>query len=336
MPIGTDYNFTLPNQENQQGDERALVIEQYTGIVEGTVERLSIMQNIVPVRTIRGTDTFTNRAVGKSQLQKITRGEAPRGTSSDFGRNAVTVDTTVIARESFAMLDVFLTNIDVRQEVGREQGKELAKFWDETFSIQAIKAALLADSTFRGTGAAGRPAGHFGGSQFTMDAALDLTDPALLYEAIGELFVRMKNKDVNPRMDDVILVVRPEEFFTLSQSELLINQDYVTSTGNQINGAHILKAYGVPIFEHNSVPLMREVTGHLCSNAGNGNAYDGDFSDVAVLAMSPRSIMAGEAIPLTTAVWWDEKDKSHYVDSYLSFAVGPNRAEYAGVVRIPT
>jgi len=336
MPIGADYNFTLPNQENQQGDERALVIEEYTGIVEGTIERLSIMQNIVPVRTIRGTDTFTNRAVGKSQLQRITRGETPRGTSTDFGRNAVTVDTTVIARESFAMLDIFLTNIDVRREVGVEQGKEVSKFWDETFGIQALKAALRTDSTFRGAGAPGTPAGHFGGSQFDLSSIGDLSDPAVLYEAIGELFVRMKKKDVNPRVDDVILVVRPEEYFTLSQSELLINQDYVTSTGNQINSASVLKAYGVPVFEHNSIPLLQEVTGHLYSNVGNGNAYDGDFSDCAVLAMSPRSIMAGSAIPLTTAVFWDEKDKSHYVDSYLSFAVGPNRAEYAGVIRVPT
>lgn len=335
MAVGTDYNYTLPNQVNQAGDDRALVIEEYTGIVEGTIERLGIMQNIVPMRTIKGTDTFTNRAVGKSTLQKVARGVTPVGTSSDFGRNSVTVDTTVIARESFAQLDVFLTNIDVRKEVGVEQGKEISKFWDQTFAIQAMKASLLTESTFKGTGAAGKPAGHFGGSQHTLASALDLTDPAILYEALGELFLKMKKKDVNPRMDDVILLVRPEEYFILSQSELLINQDYVTSTGNQVNGASILKAYGVPVFEHNSVPFLSTVTGHLYSNAANGNAYDGNFSKLAVLAMSPRSIMAGSAIPLTTAVFWDEKDKAHYVDSYLSFAVGPNRAEYAGAILIP-
>jgi len=136
-------------------------------------------------------------------------------------------------------------------------------------------------------------------------------------------------------MDDVILVIRPDEYFTLSQSELLINQDYVTSTGNQINGASILKAYGVPVFEHNSIPLLQQVTGHLLSNAANGNAYDGDFSKDAILAFSPRAIMAGSAVPLTTKVWYDDKDLMNYVDSFLSYAVGPNRAEYAGTVRLP-
>lgn len=335
MAVGADYNYTLPNQENQQGSDRALVIEEYTGVVEGTIERLSIMQNIVPVRTVRGTDTFTNRAVGKSTLQKVTRGVTPEGTSSDFGRNAVTVDTLVLAREGFTELDVFLTNIDVRREVGIEQGKEIAKFWDQSFSIQAMKAALKADSTFRGTGAAGKPAGHFGGNQYTLDSALDLQDPAILYEAIGELLLRMKKKDVNPKMDDVILVLRPDEFFTLSQSELLINQNYVTSNGSEINGASVLKAYGIPVFEHNSVPLLQTVTGHHLSNAANGNAYDGDFSKFACLAFSPRAIMAGSTIPLTTKVWYDDKDLQHYVDSFLSFAVGPNRAEYAGGILVP-
>ena len=335
MPIGTDYNYTLPNQENSQGSERALVIEEYTGLVEHTIERQSIMQGIVPVRTIRGTDTFTNRAVGKSTLQKVARGVTPTGTDNDVGRNAVTVDTTVLARASYANLDLFLTNLDIRREVAIEHGQEISKFWDQTFAIQAIKAALKTDSTFRAAGAAGKPAGHFGGSQQVLGNALDLSDPALLYEAIGELFVKMKKKDVNPRMDDVILVVRPEEYFTLSQSELLINQDYVTSTGNQINGASILKAYGVPVFEHNSVPLLQTVTGHLYSNAGNSNAYDGDFSKQAVLAFSPRAIMAGSAIPLTTKVWYSDEHLSHYVDAFLSFAVGPNRAEYAGVIQLP-
>jgi hypothetical protein len=335
MAIGTDYNYTLPNQINQQGSDRALVIEEYTGMVEGTIERLSIMQNIVPVRTIRGTDTFTNRAVGKSTLQKVSRGVTPESTSTDFGRNAVTVDTMVLARESFTHLDEFLTNIDVRRELATEQGKEISKFWDQTFAIQALKAAVLTESTFRGAGASGKPEGHFGGSQQVLASAIDLSDPALLYEAIGELFVKMKKKDVNPRMDDVILVVRPEEYFTLSQSELLINQDYVTSTGNQINGASVLKAYGVPVFEHNSVPLLQTVTGHLYSNAANGNAYDGNFSKSAVLAFSPRAIMAGSAVPLTNKVWYDDKDLTNYVDSFLSFAVGPNRAEYAGAVLLP-
>ncbi len=335
MATGTDYNYTLPNQENQTGDDRALVIEEYTGMVEGTIERLSIMQNIVPVRTVKGTDTFTNRAVGKSTLQKVARGVTPTGTSSDFGRNAVTVDTMVLARESYAHLDEFLTNIDVQRELASEQGKEISKFWDQTFAIQALKAAVLAESTFKGAGASGKPAGHFGGSQQTLASAADLSDPSLLYEAIGELFVKMKKKDVNPRMDDVMLIVRPEEYFVLSQSELLINQDYVTSTGNQINGASVLKAYGVPVFEHNSVPLLATVTGHLYSNTANGNAYDGDFSKSAVLAFSPRAIMAGSAVPLTNRVWYSDEHLAHYVDSFLSFAVGPNRAEYAGVVQLP-
>ena len=97
----------------------------------------------------------------------------------------------------------------------------------------------------------------------------------------------------------------------------------------------MLKTYGVPVFSSNNLPAGLNISGHLLSNAGNGNAYDGDFTKVGALAFSPRAIMAGEAIPLESDIFYDKLSKSWLVDSHLSFAVGPNRAEYAGAILLP-
>lgn len=334
MPLDDTFNITPVNQANQTGDTRALVIEEFTGMVEGTIARRSIMQGMVPVRTIKGTDTFTNRAVGESTLQKVVPGAQLDGTNNDFARNSLTIDTVVASRHVFSLLDVFLTNIDVRREVAGEDGKKIGKFWDQSFLIQAAKAAALTSSTFRGGAGAAKPDGHFGGNQEVLAGALDYQDPAKLFAAIGRLLVKFEKKDVDPRADDLMIVVRPEEYLTLLQTEHLINTQYITSSGNSID-AWVLKTYGVPVFSSNNTPALTTVAGHLLSNAGNSNAYDGDFTKLVAQAFSPRAIMAGESIPLATDVFYDKLSKSWIVDSHLSFAVGPNRAEYAGGIYLP-
>jgi hypothetical protein len=210
-----------------------------------------------------------------------------------------------------------------------EHGKKIAKFHDQSFFIQAIKAALLADSAYRGSGAAGKPAGHFGGSQETLAAAGDSLDPAKLYAAVANLFVKLEEKDVDPRTDDVMIALRPAEFYTLLQNEQLIDGTYKTSEGTSIQG-HLLKAYGVPVTSSTNFPGGSNISGHLL-----GAAFDGDFSKVVAAAFSPRALLAGETIPLTTDVFWDKVTKQWFVDAHLSYSVTPNRAEYAGVILKP-
>ena len=179
MPLNS-ANVTFPNARNSvdttQADKLALVIEEFTGMVEGTIYRKSILADHIPVRQVKGTATFTNHAVGKSTLQKVVPGVALDGTKSDFSKNQVTVDTTIAAREFFPILDVFQTQMDTRREVATEQGKEIAKFKDQAFLIQALKAARLTESAYA-AGSAGKPAGHSGGSRTTLANLADAQDP---------------------------------------------------------------------------------------------------------------------------------------------------------------
>lgn len=336
MPLNAAMTVTYPNAINgvdtTAADRLALVIEEFTGMVEGTINRRSILAEHVPVRRVQGTATFTNHAVGKSTLQKVVPGEALQGIKSDFAKRAVTVDTVIAAREFFPMLEVFQTQMDTRREVANEQGKEIAKFRDQAFLIQALRAARLTNSAYA-NGQAGKPAGHSGGSTQTLATLADSQDPAKLYAALTSLLVKMEQKDVDPRSDDVVIVVRPAVYNTLIQAEQLVNTQYVTASGNKVNDGWVLKTAGVPVFSSNNLPNSN-VTGHHLSNAFNGNAYDGDFSKTIAAVFSPRAIMAGETIPVTSDVFFDKLYKSWVVDSHLAFAVGPNRAEYAAELAI--
>jgi hypothetical protein len=334
MALTESYNIVRPAQSNQAGSTTALQIEEFTGIVEGTIARKSVLKGYIPVRPVKGTSTLTNFAVGESTLQKATPGVQPDGTLTDFAKTQVSVDTVVLARAILPLLEVFQTSYDARKEIGMEHGKKIAKFYDQSFFIQAAKAALLTDSKYRGAGAAGKPAGHFGGSLQTLGAAGDALDPAKLYAAIASLLTKMEQKDVDPRTDDVGIYVQPQEFYTLLQNEQLIDGEYKTSEGTDIK-AHLLRTYGVPVFSTNNIPVGQNIVGHMLSNAGNGNAYDGDFTKLVAVAFAPRALLAGETIPLESDVFYDKLSKSWFVDAHLSYGVGHNRAEFAGAIYKP-
>jgi hypothetical protein len=329
MPLDDSYAIVRPGQSNQAGSVSALHLEEYTGVVESAIERKSVLTGWIPVRRVVGTSTITNFAVGESTLQKATPGMPIDGTGTDFAKRILTVDTVILARAVLPLLETFQTSYDARKEIGMEHGKKIGKFKDQSFFIQAIKAALLADSAYRGSGAAGKPLGHFGGSQQVLAAGSDSQDPAKLYAAIANLFVKMENKDVDPRTDDVMIAVRPDEFYTLLQNEQLIDGTYKTSEGVDIK-AHLLKAYGVPVVNSVNFPGGSTIASHLL-----GTAYDGDYTKVVASAFSPRALLAGETIPLTTDVFWDKVTKQWFVDAHMSYNVTPNRAEFAGVILKP-
>ncbi len=329
MPITESLNITRPGQSNSAGAINALHLEEFTGIVEGTIERMSKVKDKVPMRPVKGTSILTNFAVGESTLQKATPGVVPDGTTTDFAKRILTVDTVILARAVLPLLETFQTSYDSRKQIGGEHGKKIAKFLDQSFFIQAIKAALFTDSTYRNTGAAGKPAGHFGGSQQTLAAAGDSLDPVKLFAAVAALFTKMEDKDVDPIGDDIMIALRPDAYYTLLQNEQIIDGSYKTAEGTNVQG-RLLKAYGVPVVSSNNFPGGQTISGHLL-----GTSFDGDYTKVVASAFSPRALMAGETIPLTTDVFYDKLSKSWFVDAHVSYGVTPNRAEFSGVILKP-
>ncbi len=302
----------------------ALHIEQYGGVVEGTIARKSIIRNFVPVRSVRGTSTISNFQVGESTLAKVTPGTEPDGSVNQATKVKLTIDTLVNARAIVPLLDDFQSSYDARAAIGAEHGKKIAKFFDQSFLIQAIKAASITDMTTY-------PAGWFPGTQTTMAAANDELDPAKLESKLLDMFAAMSDKDVDPMDDELIIVTKPKYFYTLLKNDRLIDRELVTSEGTVIK-TKALAVAGVPLYFSNNLPTSN-ITGHYLSNAGNSNAYDGDFSKTIATVFSPRALLAGETIPLTPDVFYDQKSKMWFIDAHLSFGVSPNNPAFAGVLK---
>ena len=324
--------LTRPGQLDQTGDIMATAVTEYSQTVQHTIERRSALSGFVTPRSVRGTNSIGNFGFGKSEIGVVTPGEAPAATKNDVGKVTLTIDTVVYTRHALPLLETFQTSYDARVELGVEDGIEMAKFWDQAFFIQAVKASMLSDSAY--SAVANKPAGFKGGSKVTLAASGDATDPAKLYQSMSDLFVQMEEKDVVPRMDDVMVAFKPAQFYALQDAEQIINGNYVTARGTKLEGIPILKAYGCPVISSNNVPSSN-IAGHKLSTSGNGNAYDGDFSKLVGVAFSPKALLAGETIPLESDVFYDKIYKSWFVDSHCSFGVTPDRAEYAGSIWLP-
>ncbi len=325
------FNVVRPAARN--GDESkplALIVEEFSGMVEGTIQRRSKTEGLIQVKSVKGTATVSNFAVGESQLQVIVPGVTPNGTKNEFGKNSVTVDRTILARATLPMLDVFQTSYDARREIATEHGKKIAKFKDQAFLIQAVKTALLANSTYFGNSK--ELPGHKGGTKVTLKAAGDERDPAKLYSAFASLFSQMEEKDVDPVADDVFIFVRPQTFYDLLEAEQVINGMYVTAAGTNIEG-HIFKAWGVPVMSTNNLPNWVE-DGTKADSVSRmmGTSYNGDFSKLIAVAFSARAVLAGSTIDLTSKVFFDDVSKHWFVDAWLAFAATSNRAEFAGAI----
>jgi len=302
----------------------ALHIEEYTGIVEGTIARKSVMRDYIAVRPVRGTSTISGYQFGESTLQRLVPGTDMDATVNQAAKTRLTVDTVILARAFTPMLDDFQNSYDARAEIGREHGKKIAKFYDQAFMIQAVKAAQISDmSTY--------PKGWQPGTVKTFASPGLENDPAALEDYLGQVFTAMEEKDVDPITDDLIIVVKPKAYYTLLKNDRLVNREYVTSDGTKIE-THHLAAYGVPLRISNNLPTAA-VTGHFLSNDGNSHAYDGDFSKTVAAVFSPRALLAGATIPLTTDVFWDSRLKGYFIDAYLSFGVTPNNPAYAGLLK---
>lgn len=314
----------IPTDSNHLSDQaRADLIEEFGGLVDSQFAKSSMMRNFVNVMPVVGTDTKIVRRAGKTTLQKLTAGVRPNASQTKFGRASVTVDTPILARDNQSLINAFQNDFSVRSELAKDQGKELGKFFDEAFIIQAIKSAnLAAPADLNGAFGAGKPV--------TLGSSGDELDPDLLYAAIAGIIVSMQEEDIDT--DEMILLVRPTQEDVIMNHDKLLDRDFSTDNGDFADGT-IKTLKGVPIVKTARIPTA-EIDGHFLSNDDNNGAYDitGTEADAVAVLMHPMSLLAGETIPMTQDIFWDKIEKQWFIDSYLAFGVSNRRPDVCGAV----
>lgn len=316
--------INIPVDSSHLSDQdHAEMIEQYTGAVDSQFAKDSIMRRFIQVRSVRGTDTIINRRVGKTALQKLVPGVRPAASKTPFGRVSLTIDTVVLARDNRSMLNEFQIDFDARAELGKDHGKQLAKFTDEAFFIQAIKAAnSAAPSGLNGAIGAGKVE--------TLLNAGDELDPDLLADAITRILVRMEEEDIP--IEESRVFVRPTAYTTLTNHDKLVDGEFSPGNGDYSKNK-VKMIHGVPIFSTARIPTAA-INGHFLSNEENSYAYDINATEAKAVAivLHPQSLLAGETIPMTTDVFFSKEEKQWFIDAYTAFGISTRRPDVSGAV----
>lgn len=299
------------------------LLDQYGGMVEVQFAKDSIMRQYATIQPIRGTDTLVNNRLGKTTLQKLVPGVRPDvGAGTQFGRVSVVVDTVVLARDNRSMLNELQTHFPARQLLATDHGKELGKFFDQAFLIQTIKGSrMAAPANLNGSIGAG--------FNTTLAAAGDELDPDKVYDKISAIIVAMEELEIPT--EELLIFVRPTTFDILGKNNKLTSRDY--SANGDFAAGTLYQLKGVRIEKSTRIPTA-SITGHHLSNVQNGMAYDLNSTEAKAIAviMHPRSLLAGETIPLTSDLWFNREEKQWFIDSFLSFAVTVNRPDLCGAV----
>lgn len=318
------FNATGPNLSDV---DKALMIDEYGGAVESQFAKDSIMRQYATIRPVRGTDTIVNNRVGKTSLKKLVAGVRPPADPTPFGKVTLTVDTVIIARDTRSMLNEFQIHFSAREELGKDHGKQLGKFFDEAFIIMGIKGALTAAPDF----GMGPEKNSIGAGKFVdLAAAGDEQDPDLLAQAITDILIQMEEEEVP--VEEMLVLVRPTEYNTLLNNNKLIdsrfspgNGDYAEMDIKKIADTRIVKTARIPREENDD---------HMLSNPDNANAYNitGKEARAVAVIIHPKSFLAGETIPLTSTVFFSDIEKTWFIDSWMSFGVSVNRPDVSGAV----
>jgi hypothetical protein len=305
-----------------------LLLEQYGGEVESQFKKSAIMRQYAKVRPVRGTDTITNNRVGRTTLKALTAGVRPQGETTPFGKVSLTVDTVVLARDNRSMLNDLQTHFDARMELAQDHGKELGFFFDQAFIIMGIKGANAAAPVLGDGTAAKQSIGA--GKHVSLASSGDELDPDKLAKAIQGIIVAMEEEEIP--VEELVVFVRPTHFQVLLDNNKLISRDFAAGNGDyakgiiyEINGARIVKTARIP---------KAAITGHYLSNSQNSNAYDVSAAEAKAVAviLHPKSLLAGETIPLTSDIWFNREEKQWFIDSFLAFGVSVNRPDVCGAV----
>lgn len=300
------------------------LLDQYGGEVESQFAVASVMRQYVKIRPIKNTDTLVNNRVGRTQLQRLIPGVRPDAApATQFGRVSLTVDTVVLARDNRSMLNDLQTHFDARMELAQDHAKELGKFFDQAFIIQTIKGSgLAAPANLNGAIGAGQ--------RKVLTAAGDETDPDKLYRGIADIIVQMEEAEIPAH--EMLIFVRPTQYDVLLSNNKLISRDYSAMGGDFAKGV-VQTIKDVRIEKSVRIPTA-PITNHYLSNTQNGMAYDVDSVEARAVAvvLHPRSLLAGETIPLTSDIWFDRIEKQYFIDSFLAFGVTPNRPDLCGAL----
>ena len=313
--------------QSASGSVDSLLIEKFIGKVHEQYLKGENLRAYFDMQEVTGTNMISNKYLGDTEVQAMVPGQTAQATPTEADKNALVVDTSVIARNAVALLHDVQNDIDgAKSKLAINQTKQLKKLEDQMIIQQLIFGAISNTEAVRTTP---RVSGHgFSIRTDISDAQAD--DPNCLLAAIELSLEKQVTQEVE--VNEVVAFMPWVSFNCLMDAERLVSKDY-TPVGAEVGSEHyMLKSYNVPVIPSNRFPTSTAAS--ILSKPSNGNRYTPDATQLTCIAVlfTPDALLIGQTLTLDGDIWFDKGSKSYFIDSWYAEGAIPDRWEAVSAV----
>lgn len=322
---------------SKSGEVDSLLIEKFTGKVHEVWEKTEGLMGHFDAQSVTGTNMISNKFLGDTELQVLQPGQDPPPTDTEFDKNALVVDTTVIGRNYVQQLHDVQNDIDgLKSKLAKRQVTKIKRLEDEMIIQQLLYGALnnfeSADAGADGGRTAPRVSGH--GYSILVDISdAQAIDPYTMLASIEEALEQMVLQEME--VDEVTCVLPWTYWNVLNDAEMIQSKDYELVSGKTISGFK-LKSYNVAIIPSNRFPKVANDANnrHLLSRASNNYRYDATATMLTAVAclFTYEALLLGYTLEIQGDIWLHKGSKGYFIDSWLAEGAIPDRWEACAAV----
>lgn len=316
----TTFVPTRGGQINQSGDDRALFLKVYGGEVFTAFEESNVFGARHFTRTISQGKSAQFPSVGGKTAAYHTPGTPIVGRPGNLNETVLTIDAFLEASTFIAEIDQAMAHFDYRQPFSQEDGRAIARLYDQNVARTAVQAALTSVSRF---GASDVYSGKTVG--YVDNRANTDTSVAALKAGLIAMAVNFDEKDVPD--SDRNLFLKPAQYALLAADNETISSDY--GSAGRIQELRVPQLYGFNLVKTNNLPTTN-VTGTY------GDKYNVDARNVVALAMHPGAVGTLKVRDMSVGMTGNEYMVTHngtLVSTKMLVGHGVLRPELAGVIR---
>lgn len=292
----SNANPSRLGQVNGAGAVDALWLKMFGGKVLVAFNTAAKFIDKHLVQTISSGKSAAFPATGKANAAYHTPGTEILGQNIKHNERVIVIDDMLIADVFVASIDQLKNHYSVEQEYRNQLVDALTQAYDKNVAQVAILAAR----------ASGNTSDTQGGTQLTH--ANYRTDSAQLSAGIFSAAQSMDEKDVPE--NDRFVFVKPAQFYLCAQNTNLINKDWA-GAGSLAKGTFESLA-GFTVVKTNNLPQTNVATGPA--------AYQGDFTNVAALAMQRGAVGTVKLLDLAMEAGYDLRRQGTLI--LAKYAVG--------------
>lgn len=313
------------------GEVDSLLIEKFNGKVNEQYLKGENILSYFDVQTVTGTNTVSNKYLGETELQVLAPGQSPNATPTQADKNQLVIDTTVIARNTVAHIHDVQGDIDsLKPKLAMNQAKQLKRLEDQ-MAIQQMLLGGIANTKAKRNKP--RVKGHGFSINVNITESEALANPQYVMAAVEYALEQQLEQEVD--ISDVAIMMPWKFFNALRDADRIVDKTYtISQSGATING-FVLSSYNCPVIPSNRFPTFAQGQAHhLLSNEDNGYRYDpiAEMNGAVAVLFTADALLVGRTIEVTGDIFYEKKEKTYYIDTFMAEGAIPDRWEAVSVV----